>query len=239
MAIPPHRDGQAGRRRAVGMAARRPPRDRQLLRARRPGGDDAALRRIGTGRRDVGKVQRHLDPPGGAERGPGPDQRARRNEARQGHPARLEDRERQPHRSLEGQRRPRLRGDQRRRPVGDRARAATPPDRALRRQHGRRACAGEDGRSPRASGANLVRVDRQDRARQRLLLPHPQPGDPDRVRPSAAGRHPAPDRGSVAADGGARAHGGAHPERERLREGSPPPALPAASAPSAPPPLYR
>ena len=79
---------------------------------------------------------------------------------------------------------------------------------------------------------NLVRVDREDRARQRLLLPHPQPRDPDRVRSSAAGRYPAPDRGSVAADGGAHPYRGADAERKRLREGSAPAALPAASTPA-------
>ena len=52
----------------------------------------------------------------------------------------------------------------------------------VRRQHGRRPRARADGRSAAAPRPDLVRVDRQDRARQRLLLPHPQPGHPDRVR---------------------------------------------------------
>ena len=49
---------------------------------------------------------------------------------------------------------------------------------------------GEDGRGAAASGRHPLRLDRRDGARQRLLLPHPQPRDPDRVRPSAAGHLP-------------------------------------------------
>ena len=41
--LPPHRHGHAVGERALGMAVRRPPRDHQLLRARRSGGDDAAF----------------------------------------------------------------------------------------------------------------------------------------------------------------------------------------------------
>ena len=66
-------------------------------------------------------------------------------------------------------------------------------------------------------------------AEQRLLLPHPQPGDPDRVRSPAPGGHPAPDR-SEPADAPAHSRGGADAERQRLRQGSAAAALPAASA---------
>ena len=63
-----HGHGQAVRNRAVGLAARRPSRHHQLLRARRPGGDDAVLRRIRAGDRDIRQIQGHGDPAGRAER---------------------------------------------------------------------------------------------------------------------------------------------------------------------------
>ena len=47
--------------------------------------------------------------------------------------------------------------------------------------------AGEDGRGAAAPRPHVVRLDRQDRAGRRVLLPHPQPGDPDRVRSPGAG----------------------------------------------------
>ena len=122
------------------------------------------------------------------------DQSARRAAARQGGPEGLEDRRREPHRGLERQRRARLRRRPRHGALGGAATAAAGSDRAVRRQHGRRACAREDGRGARASGSHVVRLDRQDRARQRLLLPDSQPGNADRVRSSASGRHATPSR---------------------------------------------
>ena len=114
--------------------------------------------------------------------------------AREGDPAVRQDAGPQPDRGVEGQRRAGLR----RAPVSDltaaAARAAAGPDGAVRRQHGRRPRAREDGRSAGAPGPDVVRLGRQDRAGQRLLLPHSQPGRADRVRPSAAGRLAAPAR---------------------------------------------
>ena len=70
VAVPPHGHGQALCHRALGLAARRPPRDHQLLRARRSGRDDADVRRLGTGRRHVREVQGHVGAAGRAEPGP-------------------------------------------------------------------------------------------------------------------------------------------------------------------------
>ena len=63
----------------------------------------------------------------------------------------------------------------------------------------------------------------QLRSGQPVLLPRPQPGDPDRVRPPA--RHRARQR---RADAEPHPHAGAHAERQRLRQGSAAAALRAA-----------
>src|SRR4029078_2732754 len=77
---------------------------------------------------------------------------------------------------------------------------------------------------------DVVRLDRQDRSLGGLLLPHPEPGDPDRVRPPDAGE-PAPARGeSERPEPRAHPRRGADAERQRLREGSAAPALRAALA---------
>ncbi len=65
---------------------------------------------------------------------------------------------------------------------------------SVHRQHGRRAREGEAGGSAAPSRRHVFRVDRRHGAGQRVLLPHPQPGDPDRVRSPDAGRD-APCRG--------------------------------------------
>ena len=63
-----------------------------------------------------------------------------------------------------------------------------------------------------------LRVDRRHRARLRVLLPHPQPGDPDRVRSPEAGEPAAPVPGR--AEPRSHSRGRAHAERQRLRQGS-------------------
>ena len=67
MALPHHGDGDAVGDRALGLAARRAPRDHQLLRAGRSGRDDAVVRRIGAGDRHVREVRGHVDSAGRAE----------------------------------------------------------------------------------------------------------------------------------------------------------------------------
>ena len=62
----------------------------------------------------------------------------------------------------------------------------------LRRQHGRGPREGEDGRGGAIPGSHLLRLDRRHHAGQRVLLPHPQPGGPDRVRSPAARESSAP-----------------------------------------------
>ena len=94
----------------------------------------------------------------------------------------------------------------------------------------RRARAGEDGRGAAACGRDPLRLDRRDRAGQRLLLPHPQPSALDRVRSSDPDRPAA--SGTWEAHPRAHSHRGADAKRERLWEGSAPTALPAASAPA-------
>ncbi len=97
-------DGHAVGDRALGLAARWPPRDHQLLRAGRSGRDDADLHRVGAGDRDNRQVRRHLGAAGRAEPRPGVRQQPRRRRARQGHRRSGQDRQQQPHRSLQGQR---------------------------------------------------------------------------------------------------------------------------------------
>ena len=110
MAVLPDGHGDAVGDRAVGMAVRRPSRRHQLLRARRSGGDVAALRRLGARHRDVGQVQGHVGAAGRAEPGPGLRERALAGAARQGHPAvGRQGRGPESHRGLEGQRRAGLR----------------------------------------------------------------------------------------------------------------------------------
>ena len=99
----------------------------------------------------------------------------------------------------------------------------------VRGQHGRWACAGEDGGSARASRSHVFRLDREDGARQCLLLPDSESGDPHRVRSPAAGRHAASSR-SGAADAAAHTYRRAHAQRERLRKGPASSALCGASA---------
>ena len=133
-----------------------------------------------------GQVPGHGRPAGRAGSRPHAHQHPDRRAAPQGHPQVQQDRRREPDRSLERQRRPRLRRHPRHGPVGAAAPAAAGPGFAVRGQHGRRPRAREDGRSARAPGSHLAGLDRDDDARQRLLLPHPQPGYPDRVRSPAA-----------------------------------------------------
>jgi hypothetical protein len=71
-----------------------------------------------------------------------------------------------------------------------------------------------------AARSNVVRVDRQDRTRERLLLPHSQSGHPDRVRSQPAREPAAPRRRSNAAEGRTRSHDRPNAERQRLRQGS-------------------
>ena len=79
------------------------------------------------------------------------------------------------------------------------------------------------------SRAHVLRVDRQP-GRHGLLLPHPQPGDPDRIRPPGAG-WPAPSvTDADPSQPGARPHRDQDAQRQRLWEGSPAAALRPASA---------
>ncbi len=65
----------------------------------------------------------------------------------------------------------------------------------VRGQPARRPGARADERRPPPPRRHVLRVDRRQRAGQRLLLPRPQPGDPDRVRPPAPGEPAAPRQG--------------------------------------------
>ena len=76
---------------------------------------------------------------------------------------------------------------------------------------------------------HLLRLDRRLRRRQRLLLPHPQPGDPDRVRPPARASRST----TTSPIAQPHPHRGAHAERQRLRQGPAAPALRAQPPPSA------
>ena len=58
----------------------------------------------------------------------------------------------------------------------------------VRRPDPRRPRRGEDGRGAAAPGRDLLRLDGRHDDEQRLLLPGPQPGHPDRVRPPARHR---------------------------------------------------
>ena len=107
--------GKPSASRAVGLPTRRAPRHHQLFRARRPGGDDALLRRFGAGHRHLRQVQGHLDSSGRAEPGSRHVAGARQGSAREGHPQPQQDRELQSDRSLQGQCRARLRRRTRRR----------------------------------------------------------------------------------------------------------------------------
>ena len=59
--------GEPSEQRALGLADGRAPPDHQLFRAGRPGGDDADVRRLGAGDRDIGKYAGTDDPAGRAE----------------------------------------------------------------------------------------------------------------------------------------------------------------------------
>ena len=85
----------------------------------------------------------------------------------------------------------------------------------LRDEH----AAGADERSGGAPRRHVVRVDRRHERRRGVLLPHPQPGHPDRVRPPAAGGHHQ-DPSTRSADPGAHPYDRADTERQRLRQGS-------------------
>ena len=109
--------------------------------------------------------------------------------AQQGHPPALQDRQQQPDRGLQGQRRPRLR----RRPASRAHRGAAAAARSTwsalyvgNMDDGHARVKMEEVRA--APGRDPLRLDRRHGAGQRLLLPHPQPGDPDRVRPPAPGQ---------------------------------------------------
>ena len=173
---------------AVGLAARRPSPDRQLLRARRSGRDDAGVLRLRTRDRDDRQIQ---GPDGAARRADARArvrQRADRGAAREGDPPGLEDRQQQRQRSVEGQRDARLRRRARLRADRRAAVSAARSRQSIHRQHGRGAREGEAGGSAAPSRRHVFRVDWRHRAGQRVLLPHPQPGDPDRVRSPDAGR---------------------------------------------------
>ena len=71
--VPRRRDGRAARDGALGLAARRPPPDRQLLRARRPGRDDAGLHGLRAGDCRDRPVRGDAGAAGRAEQGPGAD----------------------------------------------------------------------------------------------------------------------------------------------------------------------
>ncbi len=94
-------------------------------------------------------------------------------------------------------------------------------DRPVRRQYVSGTCQGATAGSRKALGRHVLCLDRRDGERRRVLLPHPQSGDPHRVRPPDPGRasgaespgpHPRPQRRQNA-------------ERKRLRQGSVAPAL--------------
>jgi hypothetical protein len=59
-------------------------------------------------------------------------------------------------------------------------------DRRIRGTHAGWPREGAHGRGRAAPRRHALRLDRREQPRQRLLLPHPQPGDPDRVRPPDA-----------------------------------------------------
>ena len=81
----------------------------------------------------------------------------------------------------------------------------------------------EDGGGEAAPRRHAFLVGGRDHARRGLLLPHPQPGDPDRVRSPDADRHPL--AGRVArTDAAAHPRRHADAERQRLRQGSAAPA---------------
>ncbi len=156
-------DGDAVSDGALGVAARRPPRDHQLLRAGRSGGDDAELHRLGAGHRDVRQVRRHVGAAGRAEPRPGVHEQPRRRRAGQGHRRADQDRQQQPHRGLQGQRRARLPGRQGVRAAGGGAERARRPHWPVRRDHGRRARQGEDGGGEAAPCRDVFLVGRRDR----------------------------------------------------------------------------
>ena len=91
------------------------------------------------------------------------DPRADRCPARQGHRLGVEGGQQQRRRGVQGQRRPRLRRRARDGAVGRTARGAAVAGGRVRRQHGRRARANQDGGSPGAPRRHLVRLDRRHR----------------------------------------------------------------------------
>ena len=102
--------GDPSATRAVGLAVRRPPRRHQLLRARRPGRDDADVRRLRAGDRPHRQVHRDDDPAGRAEQGLALINALPEAQRAEGDPRGRQDRQQEPHRGVPGQRRPRLRG---------------------------------------------------------------------------------------------------------------------------------
>ena len=163
-----HGDGHAVGDRALGLAARRPPRDHQLLRAGRSGGDDADLRRLGAGDRDVRQVRRHVGPAGRAGPRPGvheqrstPPQRAKAIVAptKTGNNNLTEAFKDNVVLDYAGVKASEL-------PAAAQS-ALADLDRPVRRQHGRRAREGEDGGGEAAPRRHVVRLGRRDRRRTR------------------------------------------------------------------------
>jgi hypothetical protein len=219
VAVLDHRDGHAVSHRAVGLAARRPPPDRQLLRARRPGGDDADVLRLGAGRR--------------ARAGKYKGTAVLQDEQRQGARVRQRAHGGAAHgRSSRSRRRATTTCPRRSRTTSCSTTPAFRPRhcRPRSRRSSSTSCTSSSARCPRATRVKMADVRRHigqthfawiggTSTRRGLLLPDPQPGDPDRVRSPAAGR-PArarrrPERARP------RPHPRRHPdaERQRLREG--------------------
>ncbi len=169
VAVLDHRDGHAVGDRALGLAARRPPRDRQLLRAGRSGRDDADVHRLGAGDGDVRQVRRDVGPAGRAEPRPGVHEQRSTPRRRPRPPSRAaKTGNNNLHRGVQGQRAcSTTQGVKASELPPAHAGRARRPDRPLRRQHGRRPRQGEDGRGEGAPRRHLLRVDRRDRRRTR------------------------------------------------------------------------
>ena len=186
MAVSHHRDGHAVGDRAVGLAARRPPRHRQLLRAGRSGGDDAVLRRLGAGpARTAGKYKGTAILQDEQNRGlafvNALDEPQRKQAiltfAKTGNNNLTEAWKDNVVLDYAGIRATELPDAQRKQLLDLIALYVGNMDDG-------HATVKMDG-GARAPRPDVVRLDRAHRPGQRLLLPHPQPGDPDRVRSPA------------------------------------------------------